>query len=123
MCSILVIDDERGILRVIHEALTRFGHQVVTAEDGIEGIQKFDDGSFDMVITDMGMPRMDGNAVAQYIRNSDKGATPIIGISGTPWLLKDSEINMILGKPFRLQELIESVSRLTAPAAQSAFHF
>ena len=43
--QILVIDDEKGILRVIREALTRYGHDVETALDGVEGIQKFDDGS------------------------------------------------------------------------------
>jgi len=51
MCTILVIDDEKGILRVIEEALTKFGHQVELAADGYEGIQKFDDGSYDIVIT------------------------------------------------------------------------
>ncbi|MGD8410724.1 MAG: response regulator, partial [Desulfobacterales bacterium] len=60
MCTILVIDDEKGILRVIQEALTRYGHQVETALDGVEGIQKFDDGSYDMVITDLRMPGLDG---------------------------------------------------------------
>ncbi|MBW2486343.1 MAG: DNA-binding response regulator, partial [Deltaproteobacteria bacterium] len=45
MCTILVIDDEKGILGVIREALTRSGHDVEIALDGIEGIQKFDDGS------------------------------------------------------------------------------
>jgi DNA-binding NarL/FixJ family response regulator len=53
MCTILVIDDEKGILSVIKETLTRFGHNVEIAIDGIEGIQKFDDGSYDMVITDL----------------------------------------------------------------------
>jgi len=60
MCSILVIDDEKGILSVIQEVLTQFGHRVEIAEDGSEGIQKLEDGSFDIVITDMRMPGIDG---------------------------------------------------------------
>ncbi|MGD8332580.1 MAG: response regulator, partial [Desulfobacterales bacterium] len=79
MCTILVIDDEKGILRVIQEALTRYGHQVETALDGVEGIQKFDDGSYDMVITDLRMPGLDGKGVFEHIRASRNNAIPIIG--------------------------------------------
>ena len=53
MSTILVIDDEKGILRLMHQALTKFGHNVETADGGLEGIRKFDDGCFDIVITDI----------------------------------------------------------------------
>jgi len=120
MCTILVIDDEKGILRVIQEALTKFGHEVEIALDGIEGIQKFDDGSYDMVITDLRMPRLDGKGVVQHIRNSRKNSVPIIGISGTPWQTQDSGFDAVLSKPFPLQDLVESVKKLTAIPDKSA---
>jgi len=120
MCTILVIDDEKGILRVIQEALTKFGHDVEIALDGIEGIQKFDDGSYDMVITDLRMPKLDGKGVVQHIRNSRKNSVPIIGISGTPWQTQDSGFDAVLSKPFPLQDLVESVKKLTAIPAKSA---
>jgi CheY-like chemotaxis protein len=120
MCTILVIDDEKGILRVIQEALTKFGHDVEIALDGIEGIQKFDDGSYDMVITDLRMPRLDGKGVVQHIRNSRKNSVPIIGISGTPWQTQDSGFDAVLSKPFPLQDLVESVKKLTAIPDKSA---
>jgi CheY-like chemotaxis protein len=120
MCTILVIDDEKGILRVIQEALTKFGHEVEIALDGIEGIQKFDDGSYDMVITDLRMPKLDGQGVVQHIRNSRKNSVPIIGISGTPWQTQDSGFDAVLSKPFPLQDLVESVKKLTAIPAKSA---
>ncbi len=120
MCTILVIDDEKGILRVIQEALTKFGHDVEIALDGIEGIQKFDDGSYDMVITDLRMPRLDGKGVVQHIRNSRKNSVPIIGISGTPWQTQDSGFDAVLSKPYPLQDLVESVKKLTAIPAKSA---
>ena len=85
MCSILVIDDEKKILSFVQEALTLFGHKVEVAEDGLKGIEKFDNGSFDIVITDMRMPRIDGREVVRHIRNSPKKSIPIVGISGTPW--------------------------------------
>ena len=112
MCSILVIDDEKGILRVLREALTRSGHRVEIAENGYEGIQKFDGGGFDIVITDMRMPGLDGEGVVKHIRRSAHKTIPVIGISGTPWLLKESGFDVVLPKPFPLQELLDSVSRL-----------
>ena len=113
MCTILVIDDEKGILRVIQEALTRSGHDVEIAIDGIEGIEKFDHGSYDMVITDLRMPGLDGKGVVQHIRSSPQNSIPIIGISGTPWQIQDSDFDAVLSKPFPLQDLVESVKKLT----------
>jgi CheY-like chemotaxis protein len=113
MCTILVIDDEKGILRVIEEALKRFGHDVEIALDGIEGIQKFDDGCYDMVITDLRMPGLDGKGVVQHIRNSPQNSIPILGISATPWQIEDSGFDAVLPKPFPLQDLVESVQKLT----------
>ena len=113
MCTILVIDDEKGILHVIQEALTRFGHDVETALDGADGIQKFDDGSYDMVITDLRMPRLDGKGEVQHIRNSRRNSIPVLGISGTPWQTQDSGFDAVLSKPFPLRDLVESVKKLT----------
>jgi DNA-binding response OmpR family regulator len=120
MCTILVIDDEKGILRLIQQALTKFGHNVEIALDGIEGIQKFDDGSYDMVITDLRMPRLGGKGVVQHIRNSHKNSVPVIGISGTPWQTQDSGFDAVLSKPFPLEDLVASVKKLTAIPAKSA---
>jgi CheY-like chemotaxis protein len=122
MCSILVIDDEKGILSVIREILTRSGHRVEIAGDGHEGIQKFDGGSFDIVITDMRMPGIDGHGVVNHIRQSQNKSIPVIGISGTPWLFQNNGFDLILPKPFRLQELIESVTRLIQIPSKTAAH-
>lgn len=112
MCSILAIDDEKGILSVIREVLTKCGHRVEIAQNGYEGIQKFDDDNFDIVITDMRMPGLDGKGVVKHIRKSQNKSIPVIGISGTPWLLQNNGFDLILPKPFPLKELIDSVSRL-----------
>ncbi len=120
MCTILVIDDEKGILHVIKEALTRFGHDVETALDGVEGIQKFDDGSYDMVITDLRMPGIDGKGVVAHIRASRNNAIPIIGMSGTHWQIQDSDFDAVLAKPFPLLDLVESVKKLTTIPLKTA---
>jgi DNA-binding response OmpR family regulator len=113
MGSILVIEDEKGILALIEAALVRFGHRVETAQDGKEGIQKFDGGRFDMVITDYLMPEVNGEDVLLHIHRSSRHRTPIIGMSGTPWLLQGTGFDMVLAKPFSLNKLVDSVRKLS----------
>ena len=119
MSTILVIDDEKGILQLIRQALTRHGHKVETAVDGQEGIEKFDDGNFDIVITDIRMPGVDGNGVVKHIRNSNRQSIPVIAISGTPWQLEDKNFDMVLPKPFPLKMLVDSIRSLGTMAPQA----
>ena len=112
--NILVIDDEKIVLSVLEIALTSIGHKVVLAQDGREGIRKFDEEIFDLVITDLIMPKIDGNGVIDHIRNSERKKTPIIGISGTPWELESHCLDSILAKPFPLKILLEKVEYLAA---------
>lgn len=120
MSTILVIDDEKGILQIMHEALTTYGHKVETADDGLEGIRKFDDGCFDIVITDVRMPVIDGNGVAAHIRKSEKQCIPVIGISGTPWLLEADNFDMVLSKPFPLKQLLNCIRSLLSVSPRMA---
>jgi DNA-binding response OmpR family regulator len=120
MSTILVIDDEKGILQLMHEALTMYGHKVETADDGLEGIRKFDDGCYDIVITDVRMPVIDGNGVAAHIRKSEKQCIPVIGISGTPWLLEADNFDMVLSKPFPLKQLLNCIRSLLSVSPRMA---
>ena len=112
MCKILVIDDEKVIIDMIQQLLEIHGHDVDTADDGGEGIQKFDSDCFDLVITDICMPGVDGNSVTKHIRNSDKKYVPVIGMSGTPWVFDDNSFDTIFEKPFQLKALINTVEEL-----------
>ncbi len=112
MCKILVIDDEKVIINMLKQLLEMHGHDVDTAEDGGEGIQKFDSDCFDLVITDILMPGVDGNSVAKHIRNSDKKYVPVIGMSGTPWVFEDNSFDSIFEKPFQLKAMINTVKEL-----------
>lgn len=115
MNTVLVIDDEKFVLDIVKIALTKFGYDVQTAADGRQGIEKFDQGSFDVVITDIRMPGIDGKGVANHIRSSRRGWTPIIAISATPWLIegKHDDFDSILSKPFTLKTLVETVNDLS----------
>lgn len=120
MCTVLVIDDEQSILNLLQLALTQCGYHVETAADGREGIQKFDNKFIDIIITDVCMPGMDGREVARHVRNSRRKTTPIIAISGTPWLLEDSEFDGVLAKPFTLKALYDMVEHLAGRSANVA---
>ena len=118
MCHILAIDDEKAILDMLKRALVLFGFCVEVAETGQEGIEKFKNTDFDLVVTDILMPGVDGISVLNFIRKSDRPDTPVIGISGTPWLLENKEFDMVLQKPFTLQTLIDSVEKLPRLSAK-----
>ena len=120
MQNILVIDDEKAISDILSQALTRFGFNVDTAENGTEGIVKFDRDAFDLVITDICMAGMGGNDVVRHIRNSRRRTTPIIGISGTAWLLEERQFDAVLPKPFSLKTLADTVRGLTSPPQELA---
>jgi len=113
MYHILVIDDEKMILDLVQFVLSKAGFKVEIALDGQEGIKKFDNGRFDLVITDILMPGLDGRDVVEHIRNSDKPCTPIIGISGTPWLFKNIQFDAVFTKPFLFEDLVSSIRHLS----------
>ncbi len=113
MSTILVIDDEKMTLKMLQMALEAYGHRVEVAASGEEGLRKFDEARFDVVITDMVMPGVDGNGVVRRIRKSRYGRTPVIGISGTPWLLEEGGFDSVLPKPFSIASLVRSVQELS----------
>lgn len=63
MARIPLVDDDEAVRSAGIEVLSAFGHDVVTAEDGLEGAQRLKMQSFDLVITDKRMPRLDGMAL------------------------------------------------------------
>ena len=108
MSKILVIDDEEDLRDLISLYLRVAGHEAVTAQDGEEGLRKFDESLFDAVITDITMPKCNGDEVARYIRNSAK-RIPIVAITGTPWDVDHGIFDRVMDKPFLYEEFIECV--------------
>jgi CheY-like chemotaxis protein len=107
MQRILLIEDDRNIRNIIALLLRNLGHQVEVAEDGEKGIELFTKfGHFDLVITDIRMPKRDGNEVAKHIRNSDRSETPIAAITAYADEVQKDMFNFSLLKPFRNEELI-----------------
>jgi two-component system cell cycle sensor histidine kinase/response regulator CckA len=110
MAQALVIDDEKDILNILRTLLVKRGFKVKVAHDGREGIELFEGGhDFDLVITDIRMPRVDGNQVAKYIRGSDKPNTPIVAMSGYGKEIDKALFDFSITKPFRLETIINVI--------------
>jgi len=118
MQQILVIDDEKSLLDIFQQTLSKLGCNVEIASDVKEGIKKFDDGLFDLVITDILMQGGNGNDIVRHIRSSDRQFTPVIGISGTPWLLNNSDFDMVFIKPFPLKKLVNAIHDLSSTSSK-----
>lgn len=114
MLNILLVDDESGVSEALQQILSRLGHRVETASDGHEGLLMFDNQVYDLVITDILMPGIDGHGVARHIRSSSRAYTPIIGISGTPWVLKREIFDSVIPKPFKIQALTSAIDSVMA---------
>ena len=81
MANILIIDDEQAIRKTLTEILRYEGYKIDEAANGEEGLKKFSDTAYDLVLCDVKMPKMDGIEFLEKSRaiNSD---VPIIVISG-----------------------------------------
>ncbi len=112
---ILVVDDEPLLREVIVACLSGDGHVVTTASDGVEGLELFKSEKFDLVITDRAMPRMNGDQLAQKI----KELVPtiyIILLTGFGALMeasneKPAAIDLVVSKPFTIEGLRSAISQ------------
>lgn len=81
MAKILVIDDQRSIRSTLKDILEMEGHEVSLAEDGAQGLEAFGAAEYDVVLTDIKMPNMDGMEVLGKIMET-RPECPVIMISG-----------------------------------------
>jgi two-component system alkaline phosphatase synthesis response regulator PhoP/two-component system response regulator VicR len=116
--KILVVDDERHIVRLVEVNLTKAGYQVVTAYDGVEALEQVEKEKPDMVVLDVMMPRMDGFEVLKKLQ-ADPGTAeiPVIMLTAKAqdadifrgW---SSGVSSYLTKPFNPRELLTFVERI-----------
>ena len=125
MTKLLIIDDERAILEVLDIFLTSEGYEVITAENGKEGLEIFEKegGSINLVITDIKMPEIEGLEVLRRIKAIDKD-TEVIVVTGHGDM--DSAIESLkygasdfINKPIRFEALILALERAKQKIAMS----
>ncbi len=76
--QILIVDDERVQLEMLEGFLVKQGYGVETAEDGQEGWARFKSGSFDLILTDLRMPGMDGLQLLREVKRLNPEAVIVI---------------------------------------------
>ena len=106
---ILVVDDEESVRDVLHQGLTKFGYRVALAKSGEEALRTFKPGLFDIVITDLKMPKMDGLDLIRMIRQKDPEAACFL-ITAYPTLQSAAEtlsqgVHDYIIKPFLLGDI------------------
>lgn len=115
---VLVVDDSLTMRKVLSRVLEREGLEVVTANDGMDAIQKLQEITPDIILTDIEMPRMDGFEFSRYVRdNPATSKTPLIVISSRTAdkhrnVATELGVNAFLGKPVQDEVLIEQVNAL-----------
>lgn len=121
MAKIIVIDDEEMIRSIAERILKKGGHEVLTAENGRTGIEKFNAevDQIDIVICDINMDDLSGFDVLREIRKSNRDIPGIVS-SGNPYNPDDvpKEINehiYFLQKPYRASQLTELIQSILVP--------
>jgi len=118
---ILVIDDDPLVRRSLHVLLHQAGYTVESAASGMEGLEKLPEGHFDLVMTDVRMPEMDGFAVLRAIRDycvaSHRPPFEEVVLTGfnDVHALESAQslgIRHFVLKPFDTDELLDEVYRL-----------
>ena len=116
--KVLVVDDEDFVRELLKEILEFEGCAVTIAQNGDEALQMFQEGSFDGVFTDVGMPGMSGWELAQAIREQSE-MIPIAVITGWGEAVgsdeqKEAGVDWVIAKPFtadRISELVKEIRR------------
>jgi CheY-like chemotaxis protein len=120
--KILLVDDDSVLLMSLREVLTHDGHQVQTANGGKAGIEAFLDAQksgkpFPVVITDLGMPHIDGRAVVAAIKAAAPGTSIILLTGWGQRLVGTGEVPAgvmaVLSKPPRIVELRQKLAEIT----------
>ncbi len=114
--KILFVEDEEDLTLIVADTLRGQGYEVITAADGIEGLEKFKTEAADIVVADVMMPKMDGFTMAKEIRKLSP-TVPLLFLTAKSTIDDVEEgfeigANDYLKKPFELRELIVRIKAL-----------
>ncbi len=116
MPHILAVDDSQTMRDVVKETLESAGYQVTVAENGLDGLEKFKHGNFDLVIADINMPVMDGITMIKEIRKINT-EVPIITLTTESEESKKQEgrnagADGWIVKPFRPAQFLDIIKQI-----------
>jgi two-component system KDP operon response regulator KdpE len=112
MTHVLVVDDDPGLRHVVRDAFEREGHSVATAEDGKDALSVFTDQPFDLVVTDVAMPRLGGYELVKELRTRSHVPILVLTVRGEEAekvRILDAGADDYVVKPFGVGELLARV--------------
>ena len=118
MARVLIAEDDTAVREFVSRALTHDGHEVVTAIDGMEALDVLHDDIFDLLLTDIVMPNLDGIALALKVAK-DYPAMPVLLMTGYAAERQrahnlDVLIHDVITKPFTLREICDAADEVLA---------
>lgn len=80
---------------------------------GEKGLEKIRTTRYGLIMTDIQMSGISGNQVVDDLKTGLNKSTPVIGMSGTPWLIEKNRFDAVINKPWSIKEIQQMVIRLT----------
>lgn len=114
--KVLIVEDSQDVRNVMAEIVSLFGYDVSVAGDGLEAWNKIASFSYDLIITDMGMPKMGGEDLVRNMRQEDID-TPVILVAGIDIRKAKSSGKTLTNcrfvqKPFTIEDIRQTISLL-----------
>jgi diguanylate cyclase (GGDEF)-like protein len=114
--KILLVDDDQSILEILADLMAIFGHDYVTAQNGVEAIEKLKHNFFDIVLTDMIMPDIDGMELLKHIKKNYPNIKVMV-VTGYERAFTYTDViragaSDFISKPFNTDELEAKINRL-----------
>lgn len=105
--SILIADDDPDIRQLLSTFFRDQNISVVEISNGVEALLRFYYGNFDLVLTDISMPGINGNLLARHIKNISQNV-PIVALTGSSELAGDL-FDRVISKPFNVMDLLKII--------------
>lgn len=126
MARVLIAEDDAAVREFVSRALSHGGHEVATANDGLEALGVLDDESFDLLVTDIVMPNLDGIALALKVAK-EYPAMPVLLMTGYAAERQRAHnlevlIHDVITKPFTLRQICEAADEALAIRALPTAH-
>ena len=124
MATILLAEDDPAVREFVRRALAHSGHDVTAVDDGLGAVEALSANSFDLLITDIVMPGMDGIALALKV-SKDHPRMPILMMTGYAAERQrahnlEALIHKVIAKPFTLREICAVVAETLESHAKAA---
>ncbi|EPR37303.1 response regulator receiver protein [Desulfovibrio sp. X2] len=116
--NILIVDDSKTVRNLVAFIMKKEGFKVTTAEDGLDGLEKLYSNAYDLIISDVNMPRMDGFTFIKTVREQETYRDIPIIVLSTEGQEKDIQMGLNLGanlymvKPAQPEKMVKNVKML-----------